>query len=244
VNLVIDIGNTRSKLAIFKDEKIIKTFHPKIFNLDFLKKIKTENSDIKKVLVSAVGIFLPEIKQFLQKNYSHFYELNSTTLLPINNLYETKEQLGKDRISSVVGSQDIFPNQNILVVDLGTAITIDFINKKGEYLGGNISPGMEMRFKALHLFTNKLPHLKSNEKFSLLAKNTNQAIISGVQNGIIFEIDSYIDKIKYIHSNLKVIFTGGDAIFFDKKLKNTIFVNSNLNFIGLNRILIHNDNKN
>jgi type III pantothenate kinase len=103
---------------------------------------------------------------------------------------------------------------------------------------------MNMRFKALNLFTKSLPLLNKDEKISLLAKNTNQAIISGVQNGIIFEIDTYIDKLKQLYSDLRIIFTGGDAFFFDKKLKNSIFVNSNLNFIGLNRILKHNDKNN
>lgn len=244
MNLVIDIGNTRSKLAIFKNNKLIKIFHPDIFTVSFLEKIKTDYPDIRNVLVSAVGEFSSDIKQFFEKNYLNFHQLTSNTSLPISNLYETKEQLGKDRIASVVGAHDIYPTQNILIIDLGTAITIDFINKKGQYLGGNISPGMNMRFKALNLLTNNLPQLKSDENFSLIAKNTNQAIISGVQNGIIFEIDAYIDKIKSIYPDLIVIFTGGDAIFFDKKLKNTIFVNSNLNFIGLNRILTHNDKKN
>ncbi|MEA3316962.1 MAG: type III pantothenate kinase [Bacteroidota bacterium] len=241
MNLLIDIGNTRTKLAVFDKNEIVKTFYPKIFDILFLQQLNKEYKDIEKVLVSSVGEFNLKIKSFIKNTYIEFHELTSQTNLPITNLYETKEQLGKDRIASVVGANNIFPQNNVLVIDFGTAITIDFINNKGEYKGGNISPGMNMRFKSLNLFTKKLPLLKKEEKFSLLAQNSNQAIISGVQNGIIFEIETYINKFNKLYKDLKIIFTGGDAFFFDSKLKNTIFVNSNLNFIGLNRILTYND---
>jgi type III pantothenate kinase len=171
---------------------------------------------------------------------TYFIELNEYTDIPIENLYETKSTLGKDRLAAVIGANNIFPDSNVLVIDMGTAITYDFINTSKQFIGGTISPGMEMRFKALNHYTDQLPLLKKNENYQTIGKNTSEAIISGVQNGILFEIDGYINTLKSNYNDIKVILTGGDAIFFDKKLKNTIFVNLNLNFIGLNTILEHN----
>ena len=181
-----------------------------------------------------------ELINYLESTFDFFIDLNEYTNIPIKNLYDSKSTLGKDRLAAVIGANNFYPKSNVLVIDMGTAITFDFINKKDQYLGGSISPGLEMRFSALNHFTGKLPLLKKNEKFSLIGSNTESAIISGVQNGIIFEIDSYINNIKKEYEDLKTILTGGDAIFFDKKLKNTIFVDLNLNFIGLNTILEYN----
>ena len=124
--------------------------------------------------------------------------------------------------------------------DAGSAITFDFINEKGIYEGGNISPGMQMRFKSLNTFTGKLPLVSHKESNILFGDTTETAIRSGVQNGIIYEIDHTINLFKEFYNNLKVIITGGDAEFFDKKLKNSFFVHFNLISLGLNRVLQHN----
>ncbi|HKL32104.1 MAG TPA: type III pantothenate kinase, partial [Tangfeifania sp.] len=160
--------------------------------------------------------------------------------LPIENLYQTKDTLGKDRIAAVVGAFDLYPNTNVLVIDAGTAITFDIINEQGQYLGGNISPGLEMRFKALNKFTGRLPLVRKNDFDNLYGRTTEEAILAGVQHGIVFETDKAIETFKEFYNNLKVIITGGDAIFFDKKLKNSFFVHFNLTALGLNRILEHN----
>ena len=134
----------------------------------------------------------------------------------------------------------MFPSTNNLIFDFGTAITIDFINANNQYLGGNISPGLNTRFKALHHYTGKLPLIEKNEHFEMTGKTTEEAIISGVQKGIVYEIEGYIREMQSSFANLNVIFTGGDAFFFEKKVKNSIFVEPMLVFFGLNRILEYN----
>ena len=240
MNLTIDIGNTRSKIAIFKQNEITESITEKECSVSVLKDLFLKNPEIKSTILSSVKDINPEIIAFLKEKSSYFIDLNKDTPIPIENLYETKTTLGKDRLAAIIGANNIFPNTSVLVVDMGTAITFDFINNKNQYLGGTISLGLEMRFKALNQFTGKLPLLNKKEDYHIIAKTTEDAIISGVQNGIIFETDSYIYKLKERYEDLKVILTGGDAIFFDKKLKNAIFVNLNLNFIGLNRILEYN----
>ena len=240
MNLTIDIGNTRSKIAIFKQNEITEIITEKEYSVSVLKEIFLRNSEIKSTILSSVKDTDPEIITFLKEKSNYFIDLNKDTPIPIENFYETKATLGKDRLAAIIGANNIFPNTSVLVVDMGTAITFDFINNKNQYLGGTISLGLEMRFKALNQFTGKLPLLNKKEDYHIIAKTTEDAIISGVQNGIIFETDSYIYKLKERYEDLKVILTGGDAIFFDKKLKNAIFVNLNLNFIGLNRILEYN----
>lgn len=243
MNLTIDIGNTRTKLAVFNKNEIVNSTTIDDLSISFLQNFLKKHSNIKNGILSSVKVIDPSVRSFLKSNLSYYIELDEKTQIPIENLYKTKNTLGKDRIASVVGAYNIFPKINVLVIDMGTAITFDFINEHKQYFGGTISPGMEMRFKALHHFTNKLPLLHQNDDFNLIADNTADAIISGVQSGIIFEVDGYINTLKNKYDDLKIILTGGDAIFFDKKLKNTIFVNLNLNYIGLNRIIEHNKPK-
>ena len=237
MNLAIDIGNTRNKFAIINQHKIIDIIVKDTLSTGVLKDILAKYPEISFAILSTVRNINSSILSFLNEELNYFIVLDENTPIPIENLYETKSTLGKDRLAAIVGANNIHPDSNILVIDMGTAITYDFINDSNQYLGGTISPGLEMRFKALNHFTDKLPLLQKSEKYNTIGKNTTDSIISGVQNGIIFEIDGYINKLKSKHSDLRIILTGGDAIFFDKKLKNTIFVNLNLNFIGLNKIL-------
>jgi len=240
MNLNIDIGNTRNKLAIINKDSIIDSIVLDDINPEIINKIAIDYPQIRNVILSSVKEPNPELLKFLASKFDNFIELSSNTKIPIENLYETKKTLGKDRLAAVVGANNNFPTSNVLVIDMGTAITFDFINSKAQYVGGTISPGMKMRFKALNYYTGKLPLVKEENDFKLIGRNTKDAIISGVQSGITFEIDSYINHFKQKYDDLKTILTGGDAIFFDKKLKNTIFVNLNLNFIGLNTILEYN----
>jgi len=166
--------------------------------------------------------------------------LTHETPLPIENKYHTPETLGKDRLAAVVGAAFLMPNFDVLVVDAGTAITFDFIDAKKNYLGGNIDAGLELRLKALHTFTKKLPLVKPVKEVPLLASDTEMALAAGVLNGIIFEIDSYIDTLKIEYPRLSTFLTGGSSIFFEKKLKNSIFAEKNLVLIGLNYILQYN----
>lgn len=243
MNLSIDIGNTRTKLAIFDNGSIIESFILNEINIFDINNITSKHADIQNVILSSTKKNNENLNLYLQTNFNNFVELSSNTEIPIENLYETKETLGKDRLAAVVGANNIFPETNVLVIDMGTAITYDFINSKAQYVGGTISPGMKIRYKSLNQFTEKLPLLERQEDFQLIAKNTKDSIISGVQSGILFETDSYINHFKDEYENLITILTGGDAIFFDKKLKNAIFVNLNLNLIGLNTILEYNIKK-
>ena len=240
MNLTIDIGNTRTKYALVQDSDVIEVFIKDDIKISYIQEILLNYRNINNTILSTVRLIDFSIISYLKSTFTNFIELNEFTKLPILNLYKTKQTLGKDRLAAVVGANNIFPNTNVLVIDLGTAITYDFINDRNEFLGGNISPGLEMRYKALNHFTKQLPLFEKENDFELIANHTKGAIVSGVQNGIIFEIDGYINELKLKFDELITILTGGDAIFFDKKLKNTIFVNSNLNFIGLNKILEYN----
>ncbi|SHF51369.1 type III pantothenate kinase [Mariniphaga anaerophila] len=240
MNLIIDIGNTRTKFSVFNhgEEMIsvpVDEFLPS--HVDVLLK---EHPSIDSVILSSVKNYSQELKKYLQKTFNTFIELDEETPLPVENCYNTKETLGKDRLAAAVGAFHLYPNKNVLIIDAGTAITYDLINEKGQYLGGNISPGLEMRFKALNHFTGRLPLVEKKDFGKLFGQTTSEAIRAGVQHGTVFEVDKAIETFKEFYKNLNVIITGGDTIFFDKKLKNSFFVHFNLIAIGLNRILEHN----
>jgi type III pantothenate kinase len=240
MNLVIDIGNTRTKFSVFNRGEVIITVPVNEFLPEHIDVLQNEHPALQKVILSAVKDYPQELKSALQNKFEYFIELNEHTPLPIENCYKTPETLGKDRIAAAVGGFDLYPDTNLLIIDAGTAITYDIVNDKHQFLGGNISPGIEMRFKALHQFTGKLPLVKQQNFGKLYGTSTEEAIRAGVQNGVVFEIDKAIDTFKEFYKNLKVIITGGDAEFFDKKLKNSFFVNFNLTALGLNRILEYN----
>jgi type III pantothenate kinase len=202
--------------------------------------LKSEYDSIDRVILSSVKNYSSELKAILEKEFVQFIELDENTPLPFENCYKSKETLGKDRIAAVAGALQVYPNQNVLVIDAGTAITYDLLTDKKQYLGGNISPGIQIRFKALNQFTGRLPLVEQDVFEKLYGSTTIEAIRAGVQHGVAFEVDKAIDTFKEFYNNLKVIITGGDANFFDKKLKNSFFVHFNLVAIGLNRILQHN----
>ena len=241
MNLIIDIGNSLTKLACFEDNKIIELSQQSRLEKKKIYELVARYNSMNSLIISSVQHFANDEYQEIFRQFNKTIFLNYDTELPIENLYQSKKTLGYDRIAAVVGANSIFPNQNILVIDAGTAITFDFINSKSQYIGGNISPGLNMRFRALNNFTGKLPLLSAKENFNLIGNSTEEAIISGVQNGMIFEIKSYIYKLKKKYSDIKVILTGGDSFFFEKSLKNLIFAESNLVLIGLNKILNFND---
>jgi len=205
--------------------------------------LKDEHPQMTQAILSSVKSVDDEILQFLSGNFDLFIALDHQTELPIENLYETPETLGKDRLAAAIGANELFPDQNLLVIDAGTAITYDLVSEKNQFVGGNISPGLQMRFNALNHFTGKLPLVSYSDEFQSIGKNTTDAIRAGVQNGILYEIDRTIDLFNRNYQNLQIVMTGGDSIFFDKKLNYSIFVHFNLTLIGLNRILEHNAKK-
>jgi len=202
--------------------------------------LKDEHPQMTQAILSSVKPVDDEILQFLSGNFDLFIELDHQTELPIKNLYETPETLGKDRLAAAVGANELFPDQNLLIIDAGTAITYDLVSEKNEFIGGNISPGLQMRFKALNHFTGKLPLVSYSDEFQNIGRNTTDAIRAGVQNGILYEIAQTIELFNKNYQNLQIVMTGGDSIFFDKKLNYTIFVHFNITLIGLNRILEYN----
>jgi type III pantothenate kinase len=240
LNLVIDIGNSVSKGAVFEGQscKYVLT-RDNIRAADILALLR-DYPDIVHAIVSTVRKEQPSFTGLLEDKGVSVLLLDHQTPLPIRNRYRTKKTLGYDRIAAAVAANARFPGQEILILDMGTAITIDFISAENEFRGGNISPGMLMRFRSLHEFTGRLPLVEPAHQDALLGDNTENAIRAGVQNGIIFELDGYINEQKKRYPRLRVLMTGGDAVFFDKKLKNSIFVDLNLNLYGLHRILEYN----
>ncbi len=237
--LIVDVGNTRVKTAIFKDEKIIKHY---IFDkseiISTIKNIISEY-EIKSGIISSVGKLSANDVLELQR-ILNLIELNHQTKVPFVNKYETPKTLGVDRIALVSAGVQKFPNKNVLIIDAGTCITYDFVTKNAEYLGGAISPGIKIRYQALHDYTAKLPLLETQEIENFIGNNTKNSIHSGVINGIINEIEGIIGQYQQKYENLTIVLTGGDMFFLSKQLKSPIFANSNFLLEGLYKILIHN----
>lgn len=237
MNLIIDIGNTLTKCIIIHNDDIINSITVEVLSPHFLTNLLQQYPQLSNAILCSVRREeLTDIVDFLSTKLKTVINFNHRTPIPLRNLYGTPETLGYDRMAAAIGAWHFFPRRDLMVIDCGTAITIDFISCNGEYLGGNISPGINTRFKALNVFTGKLPLGKINPDAPIIGKNTQEAIEAGVLNGIIAEIDSYINN----NLNHTIILTGGDAIFFAKKLKNPIFVICNLVSLGLNRVLKYN----
>lgn len=239
MKLIIDIGNTQTKLALFENNSAIASYALYEKQDDKIHELSKQYT-IHRAIISSVKEIDEDLFLLLKNLNIQHINLTESTPLPIINCYASPKTLGKDRLAGVVGANNKYPNSNVLVIDAGTAITYDFITAKKEYLGGGISPGLQIRFKALHHYTDKLPLLAPEMQFSLMGTDTKTSIISGVQNGLIAEVDGIIDRYKNEYHAETIILTGGDAVFFDKKLKNTIFVDQNLILTGLNRILDYN----
>jgi type III pantothenate kinase len=243
MNLIIDVGNSFVKLAVFKGYKI--KYKEVIEGNDILERvgvIKEEYDLIKRAIISSVGKLNKKEVNVIRK-YFDVLILNSETKLPFKNLYETPNTLGIDRIGLVCASINKFLNKNVLIIDAGTCITYDFITSKNEYLGGAISPGLQMRYNSLNTFTANLPLLGSKTPIDIIGKSTKESMHSGVVFGILNEIDGVIETYKLKYSDLTVILTGGDAKFLSKQLKSSIFANPNFLLEGLNYILQFNSNE-
>jgi type III pantothenate kinase len=236
LNLVLDIGNTHYKAAFFANGGLIsvKSFgkEQKKQLVDFTQENKVDDCIISSVEVSAV-----EIAELIAVDA---IELTHNTPIPVLNHYQTPETLGKDRLANAVAANLLYPKSNTLVVDMGTCVKYDFINADAEYKGGAISPGFKMRYKALNQFTERLPLIADSTTDNFLGSNTHDSISSGVYVGLLNEIHGYINLFKQEYPALSVILTGGEAVFFEKGLKNSIFAHPFLTLIGLNAILEHN----
>ncbi|MDO7171987.1 type III pantothenate kinase [Mariniflexile sp. AS56] len=243
MNLIIDVGNSFVKLAVF-DGGALKHKEAVALNLilEHIEAIKNEYPSISQAIVSSVGK-LSKTDVDVISNYFDLLSLNSDTKLPFTNLYETPKTLGVDRLALVCASVKLYENRNVLVIDAGTCITYDFINTKKEYLGGAISPGLRMRYKSLNNLTANLPLLDMGLPNSIIGNSTETAIHSGVVYGVLKEMDGVIDEYKVNYPDLTVILTGGDSNFLSKQLKSSIFATSNFLLEGLNFILQFNSNE-
>jgi type III pantothenate kinase len=236
MNLVIDIGNTFIKLAIFNGEKLVDAIVEEQINADIVAALYKKHN-IKKGIFSTVR----DNDESLLKKYN-FLQLSHHTPLPLAIKYKTPETLGLDRIAAVVGAKTLFDNSNVLVMDLGTCITYDFLTANNEYLGGAIAPGFNMRFKSLNHFTEKLPLISYNrDQLKLIGNTTESSIISGVYNGMKNEILGAINSYLLQYESLKIVVTGGDINLFDLEPKNRIFADEFLVLKGLNEILNYNE---
>lgn len=244
MKLIVDIGNTKTKLAVYENQRLLFR-DASDGNIEKLLERALQKGTVTATILSSVKNEGDTIKQFFKQKGIPLIILNSQTPLPFKNNYRTPETLGNDRLALAAGACSLFPRQNVLVIDAGTSITYDFINSHKEYLGGSISPGIQMRFKALHTFTDKLPLIISEKNSAppLIGETTRDAILSGVLIGILAEIEGVIDRYKRVYPNLKIILSGGDYKYFDKRLKNSIFAHSNLVLEGLLEILKFNEKK-
>lgn len=191
------------------------------------------------IVASVVENVEPFIDQLKEKTQTQVF--TSLMPVPIINLYQSANTLGSDRLAAAVGGASLFPGKNVIVIDAGTCVKYNFVNSNNEFIGGAISPGLKMRFKALNTFTSKLPLLDVNEKFdTLIGTTTAESILSGVEMGVIAEVEGLIDSYKQLFPDINVVLTGGDANFFEKRLKRRIFADSFLILKGLNCILDHN----
>lgn len=239
MNLIIDIGNTRTKLGIFGKEKLIrKTVLEKGWGVKELQAFIAERK-IDHAAVSTVAGLEEKTGQFL-KSFKTCFRLSAATPLPIKNNYKSPKTLGNDRLAAVIGAHYLYPGKGCLVIDAGTCITYDFINAKGVYEGGNITPGINMRLKAMHHFTASLPLVERRNLTSPTGKDTNTSILTGGQLGALMEMQGFMKMYEAKFGPVNVILTGGDADYFANKMKTKIFVNSNLVLIGLNQILKYN----
>jgi len=237
MTLAIDIGNSFVKLACFNNDNIIKFYKAEGESEaeDMLLKLLPLNP--KFAIVSSVKKQEGSFFRTLKNADLELINFNEKLKLPIENKYETPKTLGKDRLANAISAYTIYKNTPCLVIDAGTCIKYDFVDQFGAYVGGSISPGLQMRYKALHHFTDALPLLEVTESFYLIGKNTQESIHSGVLNGAFAEVKGIIEQYQMTQKNLKVVLTGGDYLLFERNLKISIFADPYFTLKGLNEVV-------
>ena len=233
--LAVDIGNTRIKAAVFEGNIILESFV-------FLKSaLQISIQNILEKYKNTTHLVIASVSDVEKQAFTDFKDVvnihfvSQTDSFPFVNCYETPLTLGIDRMVLAAGATLQYPHQNRLVIDAGTCVTYDFIDENDRYLGGAISPGLRLRYEALHNFTARLPLLTLENPKRLIGNSTFDSIHSGVVNGLAFEIEGYVQEIRDQYANFIIILTGGDSVFLAKRLKNTIFANSNFLLESLNQ---------
>ena len=244
MNLTIDIGNTRVKTAVFegKDLLEVKAFDKSVFEVE-VRGVFKRNPNIRQTIISSVAGAVSDYESVLT-DYVRVFHLDQNLSLNFSSNYDDTSKLGADRKALIAAAVKIYPAQDVLVIDTGSCVTYDLVDRSGSHHGGGISPGWQMRLNAMHTFTGRLPQLSTLEytieKKEVTGMNTHQAMFHSTYYGLLAEIDQRIEYYKSEFPDLTVILTGGDAQSFSVRLKNRIFAHSNFLLEGLNALLEHN----
>ncbi|RYD78943.1 MAG: type III pantothenate kinase [Sphingobacteriales bacterium] len=242
MNTVIDIGNTRVKAGFFDGNKLVNSI---VFNTQSWQNLYSAFSgkSLGNCIVSSTVSVPDHVLNYFKAKADVFIYLDENTALPINNIYGTKNTLGKDRIALAVGAAYMFPQENALVINCGTCVTYNILNSSNEFCGGSISPGLRMRLQAMHTFTAQLPHPEIDEKspIKVVGNSTSESLLSGAVNGLIFEMQGFIANIAAEYFPLQVIISGGDSRYLAEQFHiyqtQKIVTEPDLALIGLNQIL-------
>jgi type III pantothenate kinase len=237
MNLIIDIGNSRVKVAVYQQRSLQRkfTFSLSEFTIAHIEEIEA-NYTINRYIIANSGKIDEAIVAYISSKPIHLF-FDAGTPIPIQNQYASPQTLGKDRLAGVVGAKALFPSENCLVIDCGTCVTFNFITKDAIFIGGSIAPGLMMRYKAMHEYTAKLPLVNIGNIDDFIAADTENSLRVGAQMGLLFEIERFIEEYTQRFGKIRTLLTGGDADYFVKHLKNKIFAPENLTLTGLNVIL-------
>lgn len=238
MNLVIDSGNTSTKVAVMEGKTVVREWRFADFGQSDADAIIAEYAP-SKAIVASTGGDEERICAMLDDRTGYLLRMSPFTPVPIGIDYDTPETLGTDRVAAATGAVEIYGADDMLIVDMGTAITIDFVGN-GVFRGGNISLGVGSRFRALHDYTAHLPQCGMAEIGEPLGRSTRTAIEQGVMRSVLYEIKGYADDFLRKNPRIRIIFCGGDAKCFVNRIKNAIFANCYMMYIGLNRILEYN----
>ncbi|MCQ2346654.1 MAG: type III pantothenate kinase [Paludibacteraceae bacterium] len=242
MNLCIDQGNSRTKIALFDAKgKMVRSLNYKTFSSADVERLFALYSISNSIISSVINIE-PAIVNALNRLSKKFILFDHLTPIPIKNCYDTPQTLGQDRLAAAIGAATLCPKENLLIIDAGSAITYDFVSAEGEYLGGNIAPGLKMRFTALSQMTKKLPRveIEENELIPLFGKNTRDAIAAGVVRGVLYEVKGYMRTMDERVENYVTYLTGGNAPHILSHIQSQVRYETHLVLIGLNCILEYN----
>lgn len=241
MQLIIDIGNTRAKIVLFEKGQIVSRYYPDRFNVEWLEGLKAKES-FDAAILSSVNQDNQAVEDWLT-DHCFFIKLEHTTAIPIKNAYQTPQTLGKDRLAAAVGAFALYPQENCLVVDAGTCMTYEWLSAEGIYKGGNIAPGIDMRLRAMHEFTAKLPLVGKQRLEDWIGFNTETALQMGGQLGAVLEIEGFVARYERRYGSIQLILTGGDAAIIAEHLEIEHFIiNEDIVLIGLYKILKYNAN--
>ncbi len=239
MNLCIDTGNSRTKVAIFRqDGTLLKTLLYKTFMSAEVERLLLLYP-IRNAIISSVANVEPAVVNTLHRRCEKFILFDHNTPIPIRNGYDTPHTLGQDRLAAAIGANALAPNENLLIIDAGSAITYDYVSAEGEFVGGNIAPGIKMRLTALKQMTKRLPavEVEEHQLIPLFGKNTKDAIAAGVIRGISFEVKGYMRTLSDRVDHFTTFITGGNAPYILANLQQEVCYEKHLVLIGLNRIL-------